>query len=162
MFAFDKKDFQRFAVSTIGAITLSAACVVAAVGPVRAGVPTPFTVSDWQSNVEKQIDARMRGTTAVLPNWAANDAVVSVRFTADGDYAGATLAQSSGVGLYDDHALNIARHVAYPALPAGVRGTAQTVEMRLSYGDAPEAFRRTAKPQLAKADGASVILVAAK
>lgn len=161
MFAFDKKDFQRFAVSTIGALTLSAACVAAAVGPVHAGAPSPLTVSDWQNNVEKQIDARMR-TSGALPDWSAGDAVVNVRFTADGDYAGASLAQSSGVGLYDAHALNIARHVAYPALPAGVRGTAQTVEMRLSYGDAPQTLRTNAKPQLAKADGASIILVAAK
>ncbi|NIJ07475.1 hypothetical protein FHS31_001071 [Sphingomonas vulcanisoli] len=36
MFTFDKKDFQRFAVSTVGAVILSAACVIAAVGPVHA------------------------------------------------------------------------------------------------------------------------------
>jgi hypothetical protein len=41
MFSFDTSDLQRFAVSTIGALILSTACIVAAAGPVRAAEPTP-------------------------------------------------------------------------------------------------------------------------
>ena len=136
MFAFDKKDFQRFAVSTVGAIVLSTACVVAAVGPAHAGSPAPLTVSDWQHNVERQIGGWM-SNSAALPDFNGGEAVVEIQFSANGDYAGAALAQSSGVGLFDRHALYVAKHIAYPVLPAGVRGTAQTVEMRLSYADAP-------------------------
>lgn len=36
MLTFDKKDLQRFVVSTVGAIILATTCVVAAVGPVHA------------------------------------------------------------------------------------------------------------------------------
>lgn len=36
MFRFDAIDFQRIAVSSIGALVLSVACIVGAVGPARA------------------------------------------------------------------------------------------------------------------------------
>jgi hypothetical protein len=36
MFSFDHTDLQRFAVSTLGALILSAACIISAVGPARA------------------------------------------------------------------------------------------------------------------------------
>lgn len=137
MFSFDKKDLQRLAVSTVGALTVSAACVMAAVGPAHAGAPAPLTVADWQTNVERQIDRRMKQADAVLPAFSAGEAIVAVHFTADGDYAGATLTHSSGEGIYDKHAMTVAKKIAYPVLPAGYRGQAQDVEMHLSYGDAP-------------------------
>jgi hypothetical protein len=46
MFKFDKSDFQRFMVAAVGALTLTAASVVAAAGPARAAAqdsnPTTF------------------------------------------------------------------------------------------------------------------------
>ena len=36
MFRFDATDLQRFAISLIGALILSTACIVGAAGPVRA------------------------------------------------------------------------------------------------------------------------------
>ena len=39
MFSFDTSDLQRFAVSMIGALILSTACIVAAAAPVRAAEP---------------------------------------------------------------------------------------------------------------------------
>jgi len=39
MFGFDKTDLQRLVVSALGALTLSATCIGAAVGPARAAAP---------------------------------------------------------------------------------------------------------------------------
>jgi len=41
MFKLDKIDMQRIAVSAVGALILSTACVVSAVGPAYAAVPAP-------------------------------------------------------------------------------------------------------------------------
>lgn len=43
MFAFDKSDLQRFAVSSVGALILSTACVVGAIGPARAAELAPLS-----------------------------------------------------------------------------------------------------------------------
>jgi len=41
MIKFDKKDMQRFLVSAVGAIAMSATCVFAAVGPAKAASQAP-------------------------------------------------------------------------------------------------------------------------
>ena len=51
MFSFDTSDIQRFTVSTIGALVLSAACVISAVGPVRAA-ENPASISASISQAE--------------------------------------------------------------------------------------------------------------
>ncbi|SDD21483.1 hypothetical protein SAMN05444678_110120 [Sphingomonas sp. YR710] len=45
MFAFDKSDLQRFAVSSVGALILSTACIVGAVGPARAAELAPHAAA---------------------------------------------------------------------------------------------------------------------
>ena len=40
MFKFDKSDMQRFVVSGVAALAMSATCVFAAVGPAKASTPT--------------------------------------------------------------------------------------------------------------------------
>ncbi|HMI20318.1 MAG TPA: hypothetical protein VK533_12300, partial [Sphingomonas sp.] len=91
MFNFDKSDFQRFAVSAVGALALTAASVVAAVGPAKAAsYNAPLTVQDWQASVENRLDTIYEATTVYQPQHLAV-ATVAVRFTADGDYAGAAL-----------------------------------------------------------------------
>lgn len=133
MFNFDTSDIQRFAVSSIGAIALSAACVIGAAGPVKAATPnTPLTIADWQQQVERKIgSAQERDGPARLAQ-----AVVAVRFTAEGDFAGASVARSTGDRALDRRAVRIAQHVSYPALPVGLRGTPRTVTMHLYFGEA--------------------------
>jgi hypothetical protein len=41
MFKFDKTDMQRFVVSGVAALAMSATCVFAAVGPAKASIATP-------------------------------------------------------------------------------------------------------------------------
>jgi len=41
MFKFDKTDMQRFMVSGLAALTMSATCIFAAVGPAKASAATP-------------------------------------------------------------------------------------------------------------------------
>jgi hypothetical protein len=48
MFGFDKIDMQRMLVSALGALALSATCVVAAVGPAGAASPAPTTAQVQQ------------------------------------------------------------------------------------------------------------------
>lgn len=45
MFSFDTTDIQRFAVSLIGALVLSTACVLSAVGPAKAASASPLHLS---------------------------------------------------------------------------------------------------------------------
>jgi hypothetical protein len=145
MFNFDKSDFQRFTVSAFGALALTAASVVAAVGPAKAAsYNAPLTVQDWQASVENRLGSILEATTAYQPQDLAV-AMVAVRFTADGDYAGATLAKSSGDNLVDHRALNVARGVHYPALPAGYSGKPATVRMILYFGNGAEEAEQAAR-----------------
>jgi hypothetical protein len=43
MFALDRIDYQRIAISAIGALILSTACIVGAVGPAQAASIAPAT-----------------------------------------------------------------------------------------------------------------------
>ena len=139
MFSFDKTDFQRFAVSTVGALALSATCVIAAVGPAKAASHNaPLTVADWQNNVADRIASAHEATTVYQPSKLATSEV-AVNFTADGDYAGATLAKSSGNHMVDARAIQVARSIRYPALPEGFRGAPATVRMVLYFGEGASA-----------------------
>ncbi len=135
MLTFDKTDFQRFAVSAVGALAQTAASVVAAVAPAKAAsYNAPLTVQDWQAHVERRIEGISEGGTVYQPDHVAV-ATVAVRFTADGDYAGTVVAKSSGDRLVDGRALRIARAIRYPAMPEGFRGNPATVRMTLYFGE---------------------------
>ena len=146
MFNFDKSDFQRFAVSSVGALAVSATCLFGAVAPVKAATPVAPTVQAWAKNVGAQLsdsngDKALDGTTKVFK------VVLAARFTADGDYAGAALAQSSGNAKVDRRAVQVANQVNYPLLPTNYRGQPQTVTMRLFFGTDAEAVMRAAANQ---------------
>ncbi|MDO6415900.1 TonB family protein [Sphingomonas sp. BIUV-7] len=160
MFRFDTFDVQRLAISAVGAAVLTATCVGAAVAPASAAT-VPATVPGWQKAVEQQIDLRS-GDLPVRMSEKRAEAVVAVRFTADGDYAGADIARSTGVAAMDRHALRLASHIAYPQLPESVRGTPQTVAMRLFFNGAEAKRRDLGATKLAHADTAGMITIAAK
>lgn len=131
MITFDKYDVQRFAISAVGAITLSTACVFAAVAPAKAEAPA--TLSAWQGQVEQRVArARDMGTAPA----ALTHADVALAFTADGDFAGARLARTSGSRKIDARAVRVASRLVYPQLPATERGLAKDVTLRLYFGDA--------------------------
>lgn len=142
---FDKTDIQRFLVSAIGALAVSATCVGAAIAPAKAADRnTPLSVAQWQAKVEDRI------ATAAQDRWYEPErlmvSTVAVNFTADGDYAGARVLESSGGRLADSRALTIARAIRYPALPEGYRGQPTQVRMRLFFGpDAEAAVAREKK-----------------
>jgi len=55
MTKFDKADIQRFLVSTIGALAVSATCIGAAVGPARAAeVRAPLTAAAHAGSTSAQ------------------------------------------------------------------------------------------------------------
>ena len=132
MFTFDKTDAQRLAVSAIGAIALSAACVAGAVAPANAA--TPSSIGSWKGQVEHRLDNDMDSFSRSMPVGQSGSAVLAVRFTAEGDFAGAEIARSSGNAALDRHAVKVAGQVKYPALPAALQGQPQMVAMRLVFG----------------------------
>ncbi len=131
MFNFDKSSIQRFALASVGAIALSAACVLGAVGPAMAASPAG-DVAAWQAKVANQLDGTQAAADAA---GSVRSVTLAARFTADGDYAGAELARSSGDPRLDRQAVAIARGVAYPRLPESRRGAAQTVTVKLYFGN---------------------------
>ena len=165
MFNFDKSDIQRVAVSSVGAIALSAACIIGVAGPARAATPAApaaLTVSDWQNNVERQLDKPARGELADLID-GPSKAELKLTFTADGDYAGAQVVRSTGNRKIDRHAVKIADAITYPGLPAGYRGTAQTVNMNLYFGtEAPKVEKNARAVQFAALPSGGAMKVAAK
>ena len=130
---FTKSDIQRVAISTIGAIAVSSACIFGAVGPAHAAMPAKVaTVAQWQSTVQGQLD----GVTSNLGMLKGKVGTVTLaaRFTADGDYAGAAVARTSGNSQLDQAAREVADTVRYPQLPMSYRGRPQTVLVKLYFG----------------------------
>lgn len=137
MIQIDLGKMRRFACSSAGALLLSATC--AAAGPARAAdtVPNaPLTVADWQDAVGTQLDARLRLPAHALDHRDHLIAAVNVSFDKDGGLAGARIAQPSGSTAVDGEVLRIARGIAYPPLPAGLRGRPQTVTLQAYFGEA--------------------------
>lgn len=168
MFTFDTTDVQRLALSAIGAVVLTATCVGAAVAPARAATPVVASADAWQAAVERQIDSRSDDFSLRMDSGQRREAVVAVRFTADGDYAGADIARSSGNAALDRHALKVASKLDYPLLPQTMRGKPQTVAMRLFFGRADTSAQYVAMNsstkgvKLAAAGGAGSNVIAAK
>lgn len=144
MFHFDTIDFHRIAVSSAGALLLSAACVVGAVGPARAAEPNaPLTISDWQQDVNEQIDNNLRVPANFDSKLAAT--TVSVVLNANGEFGGASVAKSSGHSAVDREAIRVARTIDYPTLPSGLRGKPQTVTMQVYIGTSADGIDRRAE-----------------
>lgn len=134
MISFNKSDLQRMAVSAIGAFTVSSACIFGAVGPARAEAPA--TVPAWQNVVEQRLPGIMARETSRLGD-AEGQADVALHFDANGAFAGASLARSTGIPTLDHRAVAIARTLRYPNLPEAMRGRAQDVTLRLNFGVDP-------------------------
>jgi TonB family protein len=134
MFHFDTSDIQRVAVSAIGALLLSTACVVGAVGPAKAATAdAPATMSAWQDHVEQQIDGTLRSPLAFFPNGMAV-ATVNVRLAADGSVSDVKLAHSAGSRVLDREALRTAKAIRYPALPGRLGQKENVVALKLFFG----------------------------
>lgn len=152
MSAIETSDIQRFAVSSIGALLLSAACVVGAVSPAKAAeANAPLTVGDWQAVVEQRIDHTLRIPERALDKRDHAVTTVNVSFDRQGDFTGAGVAQSSGIRSIDAEALRVARTLAYPALPEGLRGRPQTIAMQLYFGQAGDGASYAKQETRAKA-----------
>lgn len=130
MFKFDKSDLQRIAVSSIGAAALSATCILGVSSPAHAA--RPRSVDDWRGLVERQLDGS-EVTTGLRGN-DVRQAVLAIHCDAAGRCGDAELARSSGDALIDKTALQTARGIDYPALPAAYAGRPTTVSVRLFYG----------------------------
>jgi TonB family protein len=147
MFTVSKSDLSRIAVSALGAVTVSATCILGAVAPAKAEAPQ--TVAAWQQQVEHRI---ARAAPDRMEPVAGREAAVQVHFSAGGDFAGAALSQTSGVPRLDRRAVRFAQTLRYPRLPAEVRGAPQDVTMRLRFGPAADGQQPARMVQLTRAD----------
>lgn len=140
MVQFDRKDMERLAVSSVGAVALSAACLFAALAPAKASAANaPMSVTAWQQKVESRIDhVREQPGTPTLKNGVAVSQV-AVRLSPEGKILDASIARSSGNRRIDLQAICVARGVRYPALPESFRNAPTTVRMTLYFGPNAEA-----------------------
>lgn len=149
MFRFDTIDFQRIAVSSAGALLLSAACVVGAVGTARAAeTNAPLTINDWQQDVNRQIDDNLRVPARFDGGLAA--ATVAVMLNADGEFGSASIAKSSGNDAVDKEAMRVAHAISYPALPTGLRGRPREVTMQVYIGTDADRISRKVEQMAAR------------
>jgi TonB family protein len=133
---FNDLDMKRLAVSALGAMALTAACVGAAVAPAAAATPLPATIDAWQDRVEAQISSHADPVSLRMAPGVRAEAVLAVRFAADGSFEGADIARSTGRSMLDRHALRVAGDLQYPPLPAAMQGKPHTIAMRLYFGRA--------------------------
>lgn len=159
MFGFDTTDIQRFAMPSLGALVLATACVALIAPASAAESNAPFTVGDWQAVVEQRIDQILRVPAHSLDERDHAVTTVNIRFDAHGDFAEASVGQSSGIRSIDAEALRVARTLSYPALPEGFRGRPRTVAMQLYFGQAADVAsyarqegRARAMAEMAKGD----------
>jgi hypothetical protein len=130
---FTRQDAQRVVVSAIGALLVSTACVGAAVFPVNAAEVTVSTAADWQTAVERQIDAVMQTPVTRFSKVAMSEVVM--HFDGRGAFRSATLARTSGSDAVDREALRVANAITYPALPTHLQGKPQNVAMQIFVGN---------------------------
>lgn len=157
MTSITRHDIQRVAVSAIGALLISAACIGAAVFPVKAAETGVSTATEWQAEVEKRIDRELRSPFA--NSNAVTMTGVAMHFDDRGNFRSATLEKSSGVSAIDREAIRVARTIRYPALPTYLQGKRNRIEMRIFFGNSAQklqrerdAARRAAAALAAKAD----------
>jgi outer membrane biosynthesis protein TonB len=128
---------RRVALSSLGALLLSAACIVGSVAPAFAAEPTtpnaPLTITDWQAHVGTQLEDKLRIPNGALRNRDHLVGTVLVAFESDGSYSGARILKSSGSGRVDKEMIRVANTIAYPPLPAGLRGRPHSVALEAYF-----------------------------
>jgi len=145
MFEFDAIDFQRVAASAVGALVLTAASVMAAAGPARAAELQPVSVAEWQADVSQKIDRQVRR----FDGMATGVATVRIAFDANGKVAATSLQKSTGSVMLDNAALNTARKIDYPVLPAQARS--KPVLMKVYFGGEPKTVDQARRDAAARA-----------
>ena len=134
MTGFDRHDMQRLAVSAMGALLISTACIAAAVSPAKAAdLTTAPSAVAWQAQVERKIDNEMRTPSSVTNRVVM--AEVAMRFDSAGHFETATLRNSSGMTEVDREALRIANSIQYPVLPTHLQGKPQSIAMQIFFGN---------------------------
>lgn len=154
MVTFTSNDLQRFTISALGALAISAVCIGAAIFPAEAAEAKPATAGGWQAEVEHRIDAVMQSPVARSNSVVMTE--VAMHFDDRGQFRSASLARPSGISAVDQEALRVANTLRYPALPAHLQGKPRTVAMQIFFGNDGAKVRR----QRMKADDAATALAA--
>jgi TonB family protein len=135
MFALDRIDAQRIAVSAAGALFFSALCIGSAVGPAEAATP----IAAWQNQSTHRLDRAIAPLPDTLRALAQRDATVSVTVAPDGKVADATMLQSSGNRNVDAALLRRIAHLRLAPIPAA--GSPRKVELRIALVEDMQAPR---------------------
>lgn len=154
MTTFTRSDVQRFAISALGALLVSTACIGAAVFPAKAAEVSVSSAADWQAEVERRIDDAMRS-----PRTQSHEVVMAevvMKFDERGSFRSASLGKTSGLHAVDQEALRVANAIRYPALPVHLQGRPQRVAMQIFFGNDSATVNR----QRVKADETATALAA--
>ena len=130
--------FANTATAVVGAVAMSAACLMVAVSPARAE-----TATSARASIERSIDANLR-TPPSLRGENAGIVTLSVSVAADGSVSDVSVMKSSGFRSFDREAVRTARAVAYPA------GQDRTIAMVLGFNrEVPDVAKAQASRLLA-------------
>ena len=144
MVKIDRTDVERVAVSSVAALAVSAACMFAALAPAKAAAEArPMSAATWQHRVENRLDNVHERSNVAQPTGSVAVSQVAVQLSPDGKIIDAAIARSSGDRAIDRRAVNVARALRYPAMPAGFRTGSTMVRMTLYFG--PDAAGQLAR-----------------
>ncbi len=129
------------------AIVVGSAFVFGAVAPASASAQTAeMSTARWTQIVEHRLNTSVRPSPGT-PDFLLREkvAVVGAHFDADGAFTGVTLERPTGLKSLDREAIRATKSLAYPALPASMRGMPRVVAMRVGFSNAidPAALART-------------------
>lgn len=131
MFAKVRHNVRQPLVSLAGALAASTLVLALAASPARAG---DRDADQWMRVVSERLQGEVRevpAAPAAVRMRAA--AIVGVHFGADGEAFATSLDTPTGNRSLDDEALRAVNRVAFPALPASLRGRARIVPVELFF-----------------------------
>jgi outer membrane biosynthesis protein TonB len=147
MFTFDRLDAQRIAISAAGALLFSTICIGGAVAPAQAAV-APATLSAWQADATKRLDAAMAAMPADARRSARQNAEVGAAVAPDGSLSRHRMLRSSGSRSADTAMLRKVRTLRLAPLPGAVTGKDLVLKVALvdaTRPSAPAAVRYAAR-----------------
>ena len=145
MFAFDRLDAKRIAISAAGALFFSAICVGGAVAPAQAAVRTD-AVAAWHVNATRRLDRVMAPVVTQARFVATRNARIGVTVDDNGTVRSPAILQSSGNRAIDARLLRRAAVLKLAPMPDALAATHQPVELEVILTEAAPRTARIAAP----------------
>lgn len=145
MFAFDRLDAKRIAISAAGALFFSAICVGGAVAPAYAAIRGD-AVAAWQANATQRLDRVMAPVVTHARSIVSRNARIGVTVDDNGNVHAPAILQSSGNRVIDARLLRRAAVLKLAPMPAALAATHRPVELEVILTEDGEGTSRIAPP----------------